>query len=107
MHARAERALEEVALDECRIAVEILAETRTRFLGMDQADGDPVLNQFRKDGKEWDRSLATDDMHVLDICGDDPQKPPGGRNLLLHDPCVNGLVENQFCHALGASLIRA
>ncbi len=45
VNARAEDALEEIALDERRIAIEVLAEARSRFLGMEEANGNSFVDE--------------------------------------------------------------
>ena len=45
VNARAEDALEEIALDERRIAIEVLAEARSRLLGMEEANGDSFVDE--------------------------------------------------------------
>ena len=45
VNARAEDALEEIALDERRIAIEVFAEARSRFLGMEEANGNSFVDE--------------------------------------------------------------
>lgn len=43
--AGAENTLEEVALDECGVAVEVLPKARAGFLGVEEADGDAFIDE--------------------------------------------------------------
>jgi len=96
--AGAESAFEEIAFDECWVAVEVFAEARTGFFGVDEADGDSVFDKFCEAGEKWDGAFSADDVHVFDVRGDDPDELTGGGDLFFDDAAVDRIVEDEFSH---------
>lgn len=72
VHARTERPFHPV--DERRVLVEILAERRSRFLGVDEPDSNALADKLRQQFEERHLHAVLLDVRILDVCGADPQR---------------------------------
>lgn len=79
VNARAEDALEEMAVDEVRVAIKVSPKARARFFGVHEADVDTLLDQVGKNFEQGDEAFALGHMEVFDVGGDDPQELPSLR----------------------------
>jgi len=61
-----------------RVFVEVLAEGRSRFLGVDEPHLHALAHQLRQHGEERQRALPHPHVEVFDVCGANPQRPPDG-----------------------------
>jgi len=101
----AEDALEEFAFEKNWIAIEVFAEARAGFFGVDEADGDALLDQVGEDFEEGDEGFfATHggfcDVEILDVGGDDPEEALRFGDEFLDDAVVDLFVEEEFGHEM-------
>lgn len=94
--ARAEDAFKKIAIDQVRVSVEVLAEARSGFLGMHQANGDPAMDQIRQDFQQGHKTPVLGNMQVLDVGRDDPEEFPRLRQKFDNHAAVDGFIEEEF-----------
>lgn len=79
-----------------RVAVEVVAEIRPRFLGMDEPYLDPAFEQLSEKPQKRRGGTSHLDVQVFDVCRTDPQRPFDRRHLGKHLVVVR-YVGNEFC----------
>jgi hypothetical protein len=94
----AEDAFEEVALDEGGVAVEVLAKAGAGFFGVEEADGDALVDEVGEDFEEGDEAAAFFDVEVFEVGGDDPEEFLGPGEHVHDNAFVDFFVEDEVGH---------
>lgn len=98
VNAGAEDALEEIALDEGGVAVEVLTKAGAGFLGMEETDGDAFVDKVGEDFEEGDEAAAFFDVKVFEVGGDDPEEFLSPGKHVHDDALVDFFVEDEVGH---------
>ena len=96
--AGAEDALEEFALDEGGVAVEVFAESRAGLFGVEKADRDAFVDHVGEDFEQGDEATALFHVQVFEVGGDDPEEFLGPGEHFDNHLLVDVFVKNELDH---------
>jgi len=103
VNTRAEDALEEIGLDECWIAIEVFAESGAWLFGVEEADGNALLNEVGEDFEKGDETSSFFHVEVFDVRRDNPEESLSLWDEIHEDTLVDILVKDQVGHAVSRS----
>jgi len=92
VNARAEDALEEIGLDECWIAIKVFAKSGAWLFGVEEADGNALLNKVGEDFEKGDETSPFFYVEVFDVRRDNPEESLSLWDEIHEDTLVDILV---------------